>query len=160
MQVTVWTQRGQHSGLQWDTVEKEQYWITGTIHACVSAECRGLTNTNSRRNSLMRSVFRSNGTLYTCFILIVFLWRMRSNVERLTVWTFLNVAWSARILVCICRSVIALFSRTIFTISVSCSAVKVCVLPPRCGSLSVLQNTNTVSTMYSIDMQYYSTQGK
>ena len=56
--------------------------------------------------------------------------------------------------------VIALFSRTIFTISVSCSAVKVCVLPPRCGSLSVLQNTNTVSTMYSIDMQYYSTQGK
>src|SRR4029434_10059297 len=56
--------------------------------------------------------------------------------------------------------VIPLFSQTIFTISVSCSAVKVCVLPPRCGSLSVLQNTNTVSTMYSIDMQYYSTQGK
>src|SRR4029434_3241064 len=56
--------------------------------------------------------------------------------------------------------VIPLFSQTIFTISVSCSAVKVCVLPPRCGSLSVLQNTNTVSTLYSIDMQYYSTQGK
>ena len=56
--------------------------------------------------------------------------------------------------------VIPLFSKNIFTISVSCSAVKVCVLPPRCGSLSVLQNTNTVSTMYSIDMQYYSTQGK
>ena len=56
--------------------------------------------------------------------------------------------------------VIPLFSQTIFTISVSCSAVKVCVLPPRCGSLSVLQNTNTVSTLYSIDMQYYSTEGK
>src|SRR4029434_3390079 len=56
--------------------------------------------------------------------------------------------------------VMPLFSQTIFTISVSCSAVKVCVLPPRCGSLSVLQNTNTVSTLYSIDMQYYSTQGK
>src|SRR4029434_1866659 len=56
--------------------------------------------------------------------------------------------------------VIQLFSQTIFTISVSCSAVKVCVLPPWCGSLSVLQNTNTVSKMYSIDMQYYSTQGK
>ena len=56
--------------------------------------------------------------------------------------------------------VIPLFSQTIFTISFSCSAVKVCVLSPQCGSLSVLQNTNTVSTLYSIDMQYYSTQGK
>src|SRR4029434_3443519 len=56
--------------------------------------------------------------------------------------------------------VIPLFLQTIFTISVSCSAVKVCVLPPRCGSLSVLQNTNNVSTMYYIDMQYFSPQGK
>ena len=119
----------------------------------------GLTSTNSCRNSLMWSVFRSNRTLYTCFIRMAFLRRTRSSVERLTVWMFLNVAWSARILVCICRSVIVLFSRTIFT-SVSCSAVKVHVLPPRCGSLSVLQNTNTVSTLYSIDMQSFSTQGK
>ena len=64
--------------------------------------------------SLMRSVFRLNGTL---LLNMAFLRRIRSNVERLTVWTFLNVAWSVRILVCICRSVIALFSQTIFTIS-------------------------------------------
>src|SRR4029434_4828687 len=42
---------------------------------------------------------------------------------------------------CICLIVIALFSRTILTIAVSCSAVKTGSLPPRRGNLSVLQNT-------------------
>ena len=42
----------------------------------------------------------------------------------------------------------------------SYSAVKVHVLPPRRGSLSVLENKNTVSTLYAIDMQYFSTKGK
>ena len=34
-------------------------------------------------------------------------------------------------------------------------AFKVYVLPPRCGCLSVLQNTNTVSTLYSITVFAY-----
>ena len=114
----------------------------------------GLTSTNSRRSPLTRSVFRSNGTLYTCFILKAFLRRKRSRVDRLMVWMLGNVALSARILVLICRRVMALFAPTIFTITASCAAVNVRALPPRRGSLSVLQNTNTVSTLYSIDTVY------
>ena len=41
---------------------------------------------------------------------------------------------------CICLIVIALFSRTILTIAVSCSAIKTCSLPPPRGNLSALQN--------------------
>ena len=52
--------------------------------------------------------------------------------------------------------VIPLFSQTIFTISVSCPAVKVCVLPPRCGSLPVLQNTNTAHCILLICSITYS----
>ena len=160
MQVTVWTQRGQHSGLQLDTVEKEQYWITGTIHACVGAECVVLTRTNSRRNSLMRSVFRSNGTLYTCFIRMAFLWRIWSNVERLTVWMFLNVAWSARILVFICLSVIACSHEPYLQFQSPVRLWKCVFFLHGVVLFQSCKNINTVSTLYSIDMQYYSTQGK
>ncbi len=68
--------------------------------------------------------------------------RTRSKVERLTLLIPSKCTWSSMIFCWISLSLMALFSRTISTIRVSWCGENIPVLPPPCGSLSILQKEN------------------
>ncbi len=101
---------------------------------------------------LFDSELRSKGTLYSCFMRSLLRLRTQLTVERLTLLIPSKCTWSSMIFCWISLSLMALFSRTISTIRVSWCGENIPVLPPPCGSLSILQKENM--ELQKIHMEY------